>query len=577
MAKTQIQPKPISITIDNKRILCDEGESVLHCALRHGIDIPHFCYHEDLPVDAACRTCLVEIAPGKVVTSCDLKVKPDLKLSTQSKAVESLRRENLELMLASHKKICRDCKRGLPCKTWDLMKKFKVTGTKYERAVIKAPVHKLGTAAELDPQACINCNKCVEICQKLGVGFLKLTGKGATSHITYNEDPCVDCVYCGQCTVHCPVAAAREQSQIEPVDEVLKHKKGRIVIAQMAPSVRASIGEEFGLKPGSNMEGQMVTALKKLGFDYVFDVNMGADITTVVEATELVERIKENKHLPMFTSCCPGWVKYVEFYHPELIPHLTTSRSPQLHSGAAYKTWWAKKMKIDPKKIVVVSFMPCTSKKYEAHNKDLKVNGLMPVDFVLTTRETGKWLKKHKINLPKLKPQKLDYEGNYTGAAAIYGASGGVMESALRSAVFFLTGKELKKVEFEQVRGMKGIKTANIKVGGKTIKIAVVFMAKNAQIIIDELKKNPKAYHYVEVMTCPGGCIGGGGQPIPTTDKIVWERIQALYKIDASKKLRKAHLNPVVQDFFENYANKLPKAKRDELLMRGYKRKKKFE
>ena len=571
-----INPKQISITIDNKKILCDEGESVLHCALRHGVEIPHFCYHEDLPVDAACRTCLVEIAPGKVVTSCDLKVKPGLSLSTKSKAVDALRRENMELMLANHRKTCRNCLRDLHCATWNLMKKFKVTGEKYQRAVIKAPIHKLGTAAEFDPQACINCNKCVEMCQKIGVGFLKLTGKGATSHLTYNEDPCVDCIYCGQCTVHCPVTAVHEQSHLEAVEEVLKHKKGRIVIAQMAPSVRTSIGEEFGLKPGSNMEGQMVTALRQLGFDHVFDVNMGADITTIVEATELVERIKENKHLPMFTSCCPGWVKFVEFYHPELIPNLTTARSPQIHSGAAYKTWWAKKMKIDPKKIVVVSLMPCTSKKYEAHNKDLKVNGLMPVDLVITTREAGNLLKKHKINLPKLKPSKLDLPGHYTGAAAIYGASGGVMESALRSAVFFLTGKELKKVEFEQVRGMKGIKTAVIPIGKLKVKIAVVTTAKNARIVIDEIKKNPKAYHYVEVMACPGGCIGGGGQPIPTTEKIVWERIQALYKIDDKAKLRKAHLNPVAQDFFK-YVKTLPRAKQDELLLRTYKRKKKFE
>jgi iron-only hydrogenase group A len=572
------KPKKIAIIVDDKKLLCDEEENVLQCALRHGVEIPHFCYHEDLPIDAACRTCLVEILPGqKVVTSCDLMVKPGLKVSTKSKAVEILRRENMELMLASHRKLCHNCRRGLFCKTWELMKKHKVTGEKYERAMIAAPVHKLGTAAELDPQACINCNKCVEMCQRLGINFLKLTGKGAQSHITYNEDPCVDCVYCGQCTVHCPVAAAHEQSHIEPVEEVLKHKKGRILIAQMAPSVRASIGEEFGLKPGSNLEGQMVTALKKLGFDYVFDVNMGADITTIVEATELVERIRHNERLPMFTSCCPGWVKYVEFYHPELIPNLTEARSPQIHSGAAYKTWWAKKMKIDPRKVVVVSLMPCTSKKYEAHNKDLRVDGLMPVDFVLTTRETGNLLKKHKINLPKLKPSKLDLEGTYSGAAAIYGASGGVMESALRSAVFFLTGKELAKVEFEQVRGMKGIKKADIKIGDKTIRVAVVFMAKNAQKVIDEIKKNPGAYHYVEVMTCPGGCIGGGGQPIPSTEKIIWERIQALYRIDDHSKLRKAHLNPVVQDFFENYVKRLPQKKQDELLLRYYKPKKKFE
>lgn len=565
----------IIIKINGKTYKCNPDQTVLQVAIDNGIEIPHFCYHEDLPIDAHCRICLVE-TDGQVTTSCNLKVKSGLNVKTNSPKVRKLRHENMELMLAGHKKTCKNCKNGYYCKTYESMKKYEVTGEKYEHARKPEPIHKMGCAAEFDPQACISCGKCIEMCEKIGIGFLKLEGKGAKSHLTYNKDPKVDCIYCGQCTVHCPVSAVREQNEIEDVEKALKDKN-KIVIAQMAPSVRASIGEEFGLPPGENMEGQMYTALRKLGFDKIFDVNMGADITTYVEAMELAERIKKGGPLPMFTSCCPGWVKYAEFYHPEILKNLTTARSPQIHSGGAYKTWWAKKEGINPKKIVVVSFMPCTSKKYEAKFDKLKIKGMYPVDHVLTTRETAVLLKKHKIDLPKLKPSEVDPAGQYSGAAAIYGASGGVMESALRSAHYFLTGKELKKVEFKAVRGMKYIKEAKIKFGKKTLKVAVCAMAKNAHELIEKVKKNPKLYDYIEVMACPGGCIGGGGQPIPSTERIIQERIKALYKIDNQMKIREAHLNPIVQDFFDNYISKISKRKASKILHTSFKRKKKFE
>lgn len=565
----------IVIKIDGKNYRCDAGQSVLQVAIDNGIDIPHFCYHEDLPVDVHCRACLVE-ADGKVITSCNLCVESGLQIKTDSPKVRKLRNENLELLLSDHKKLCPQCKKKHFCKTASLMRRYRISGTKYHRKKINEPIHKMGNAAEFDPQACISCGKCVEICEKIGIGYLKLEGKGADSHVTYSKDPNVDCIYCGQCTVYCPVSAIREQNEIQDVEKALRDKD-KIVIAQMAPSVRASIGEEFGLDPGINLEGEMYTALRKLGFDKIFDVNMGADITTYVEAMELVDRIKNSGTLPMFTSCCPGWVKFVEFYYPELIPNLTTARSPQIHSGGAYKTWWAKKEGIRPKKIVVVSFMPCTSKKYEAKMKKFKINGMYPVDHVLTVRETAILLKKRKIDLSNLKPSKVDPAGEYSGAAAIYGASGGVMESALRSAYFFITGKELKDVKFKEVRGMEGIKEAKIKIGRKTLKVAVVATAKNARILIEKIKKNPKLYDYVEVMACPGGCIGGGGQPIPSTEKIIAKRIKALYEIDDKMKVRSAHTNPVVKDFFDNYIAKISKRKASKILHTSYKRKKKGE
>jgi iron-only hydrogenase group A len=569
--------KKITVQINNKEYSVQPNESILQIAIKNNIDIPHFCYHEDLPVGASCRTCLVEVAKtGKVVTSCTLKAEDGLVVHTNSPKVKKLRLKNLELLLAGHQKNCAKCKAKLSCRVAEEITKYGVSTTRYKRPKIKEKPFKMCQAAELDPQLCISCNKCVEICQKIGVGFLELAGKNIQTHATYSRDPKIDCIYCGQCTVHCPVGAAREQSEIEPVEKALKDKK-KIVIAQMAPSVRASLGEEFGLPVGTDLTGQIYTAFRKLGFDKVFDVNMGADITTIVEAEELIERITKNENLPMFTSCCPAWVKFVEFYHPEMIDNLTTSRSPQIHSGGAYKTWWAEKECIDPKNIVVVSFMPCTSKKYEAHNEKFNINGLPPVDHVLTTREFAVLLKKNNIDLPKLEPSEVDPQGAFSGAAAIYGASGGVMESALRTACYKLTGSELKKVEFKAVRGMEGIKKAKIMIGKKTLNVAVVSTAVNAEIIIQEIQKNKNAYDYIEVMACPGGCIGGGGQPIPTTLEIVKKRSGALYKIDTEKKIRKAHLNPVVKDFFDNYVEKLPRDEQKKILYTHYSRKNKFE
>jgi iron-only hydrogenase group A len=480
----------------------------------------------------------------------------------------------MELLLSNHRENCPNCQNKLYCPTGEKIKEFHLK-LKYRSERINQPIHKMATAAEIDPNACIACNNCVLMCQRIGIGFLELDGRGSKAHATYKKNPKIDCIYCGQCTAHCPVNAAREQSQIAEVEKALGDKN-KIVIAQAAPSIRTTIGEGFDRPFGENLTGEMYTAMRRLGFDHIFDVNMGADITTIVEAKELAKRLKGSGKLPMFTSCCPGWVKFVEFYHPELIGNLTTARSPQIHSGGAYKSWWAEKMKIDPKKIVVVSIMPCTSKKYEANNHNLFIGKLKPVDFVLTTREFITLLKKHDIDLPKLEESKVDQFGEYSGAAAIYGASGGVMESALRSTYFNITGKELDRVEFSAVRGMKGVKRAEVNFGGRKVKVAVAATVANAKILISEIKKNPNAYDYIEVMACPGGCIGGGGQPVSGTNRIIEKRIEGLYKIDDQMKIRKAHQNPIVKDYFENYIKNIPPRKSDQLLHRKYKKKNKF-
>jgi iron-only hydrogenase group A len=568
--------KKIIITIDGQKCEAFPGESVLQATIRNKIDIPHFCYHEDLDVEANCRTCLVETPDGKTHTSCSLPCVDGLNLLLhKSEKVDRLRRENMELLFAEHHKTCPRCIHGDHCETAEILKKYKVTGTKYTRDHPLRKVHKMATSAEFDPEVCVACNKCVKACDQYATGYLKLKGPDSKTRVDYNHDPDVDCVYCGQCTLHCPVGAIREQTHIEAVEKALKNKNKKVIV-QTAPSVRVTIGEEFGLEPGHDMTGQMYTAYRKLGFDKIFDVNMGADITTIVEAAELVERIQENGVLPMFTSCCPGWVKFVEFYEPSLMKNLTTARSPQMHSGGAYKTWWAAKEGVDPKDIIVVSVMPCTSKKYEASQDKFKVNGHDPVDFVLTTRELGTLLRRQNIYLPDLEPSEVDREGEYSGAAAIYGASGGVMESALRTAHFFLTGKELDPIDFKPVRGIEGLKEASVTIGKTKLNLCVISTTRNARKIVQEIKEGKRDYHYVEIMACPGGCLGGGGQPLNTSKRIIAQRINGIYDVDRKMHMRRAHENVIVKDFFD-YVEKLPKKKQEAILHTHYHKRKKGE
>lgn len=571
----------VKIQIDGQQYEVPLGKFVLKIALDQGLDLPHLCFHEDLPVKANCRTCLVEVktegsAQGQITTACTLKTKEGLIVETKTKQAEKLRKKNLELILAGYPDLCAPCHKKYGCQVQKLIKRYDLKPSQTV-AEVEDEVHHLGTAAEFDPQACIACRSCVDICEEIGIGFLKLTGKGAKTRVTYSKDLKVDCIYCGQCTVHCPVGAIREQCHLEEVEAALQDPQ-KITIAQMAPSVRASIGEAFGEPYGKDLSPQMFTAFRELGFDHVFDVNMGADITTMIEAKELIKRLQDEPYLPlpMFTSCCPAWVKFIEFYQPEMIPHVSIARSPQIHSGVAYKTWWAEKEGLDPKDIVVVSFMPCTSKKYESSHDKLKVDGWKPVDYVLTTRETESLLKKHHLDLPNLPPSEVDQAGTYSGAGAIYGASGGVMESALRTAAKMLTGRDLPKLELEPVRGMAGIKRAELELAGKKLRVAVVSTPKNAKVILQEIWENPGAYHYIEFMACPGGCIGGGGQPIPSTKEIVEKRIAGLYQIDDKMKLRQAHNNPVVKEFLE-YVDQLPEDRQEELLHTHYRKREKFE
>jgi len=524
----------------------------LEVARENKIFIPSLCYHPDFPAKANCRVCVVEIAGRKrLATSCSTKVEEGMEVFTDSDRVKKSRNLNIELIFAEHIEKCSDCVSRYNCKLLDYAEKYKILISAFKDRKGKRKTYKFANAVEIDGTQCIDCRNCIDACLVLqNINYLELKGKGINQEIVPTKNKKIDCIYCGQCAVHCPVAAAQEQTQWEEVEEVIKNKK-KIVVAQIAPAVRVSIGEEFGLPHGKIMTGQVIAGLKKLGFNYVFDVNFSADVTTIVEAEELLKRINTSGVMPMMTSCCPAWVKYVEFYHPELIPNLTTARSPHIHGGGIIKNYWAKKMGIKAKNISVVSIMPCTAKKFEASRKELKVKGLSPVDFVLTVREFAFMLKKNKINLVDLEKREADNPlGEHSGAAAIYGASGGVMESALRTAQFMACRSDSErnnlcpvKLEFKDVRGMKNIKEASAEVSGKKLKIAVVNGIGHIEKVIENLSR----YDYIEVMACPGGCIGGGGQPIPTTDAIRKKRIAALYKIDKGKKTRSAHENKGVE------------------------------
>jgi len=543
--------KKIKIKINGKKISCPPGKIIMEVARENGIFIPGLCYHPDFPVKGNCRICVVEIkGEKKLALACKKTAVDGMEIWTDTERVKKSRNLNIELIFAEHIEKCPTCIWNVHCALLDLAERYKIEIKRFPDRKSKRKTYKFAKAVEIDGTQCIDCRNCLDACSLLqNINYLELKGKGIDQEIVPTKNKKIDCIYCGQCAVHCPVGAAQEQSQWEMVEKVLAEEK-KIVVAQFAPSIRVSIGEEFNLPYGEILTGQVVAGLKELGFNYVFDVSFGADVTTMVEAKELLERLKNKETTPMVTSCCPAWVKYVEFYHPELISNLTTARSPHIHSGGTIKTYWADKMDINPRNIVVVSVMPCTAKKFEVTRKELRVKGFFPVDYVLTTREFAWLLKKNSIDFPELKPVKADdCLGEYSGAGVLYGGSGGVMESALRTAQFFVCGKNKGKIckiqlEFKQVRGLEDVKEAIVAVAGKKLRVAVVNGIGNIEPVIANLNK----YDYIEVMACPGGCIGGGGQPIPTTDEIREKRMAALYKLDKSKKIRKAHENKGVSE-----------------------------
>ncbi|MFZ3054501.1 MAG: [FeFe] hydrogenase, group A [Minisyncoccales bacterium] len=546
--------KNIKLKINGKEVDGFQGETILQVARKNNIRIPTACYHSDLEPETSCRLCLISIAGRRGLhTSCSVEIEEGMEVITDSEEIKKIRKTNLELIFSQHIEKCGTCVKNYHCRLLALAKECGVKISEFKDRKGNFPKYQFGPSIIFDSSKCIDCHNCVAMCKKQGVGFLNVEENGSFWEVVPSKDEKIDCIYCGQCLMHCPSGAFEEVSAIKDVETAIEDEK-KFVVFQFAPSIRTSLGEEFGLDYGTVVTGKMVAGIRRLGADRVFDVSVGADVTTIEEGGELMERLTEKKGLPMFTSCCPSWVKFVELNYPEFIGNLTTVRSPQIILGGLTKTYLAKKENIDPKNIVVVSIMPCTSKKFEAIREELYVDEMKPIDYVLTTRELGCLLKKKKINLAELKDEEPDGPWDkYTGAGVIYGATGGVTESALRTVYEKVTGKKLKQIEFKEVRGMDGCREATVKVGNIPVRIALINGLGNAKNLLERLKKEPDLYDYVEVMTCPGGCVGGGGQPMPTDKEIRKKRALSLYDIDKEWGIRLAHESPVVKLLYDDF------------------------
>ena len=553
----------VNLTIDNQKVTVPEGTTILNAAKTVGIDIPTLCYLKEINEVGDCRMCIVEVEGRKgFATSCIQTVEEGMVVHTHTPNVLEARHVILDLIISNHAKDCLTCTRSGNCELQALATKFNVLSVEFPGEMSKHKVDDLSPSIVRDFNKCILCRRCVAACKNVQkIGAIDCINRGFESCISTVDDHSlndVNCTFCGQCIEACPTGALHEKETINDVWVKLKDPD-TIVIVQTAPAVRVALGEEFGMPIGTNVAGKMVTALKRLGFDKVFDTNTGADFTIVEEANEFVERFKNNDNLPMITSCSPGWVKFIEMNYPDLLPHLSSCKSPHEMFGAVIKTYYAKKENIAPSKIYMVSVMPCIAKKFERQRPEMKEEDLYDVDNVITTRELARMLKQANIEFEKLEDSEFDSPmGEATGAGAIFGVTGGVMEAALRTAQDTLTGEDLPKIDFEQVRGTEGIKRANIEIAGKEISVVAASGLSNAREILEEIKSGKANYQFVEIMACPGGCIMGGGQPIKSS-KIQAEvdvkklRGQALYSIDEKSKIRKSHENPVVRKIYEEY------------------------
>ena len=570
----------IKVNIDGKELEVEPGITVLAAARKANIDIPTLCFLKDINNAGDCRMCIVEIEGRRgYVPSCNTVVTDGMVVRTNTPGIEEARRVILDLILSSHNRTCLTCVRNGNCELQTLAEKFGMTELEYEGKEVEPHIDDMSPSIVRDASKCIMCKRCVATCKNIqGISAIDVAGRGYGSHIsTENEKSLndVNCTFCGQCIEACPVGALKEKDETKTVFRKLRDKD-TVVVVQTAPAVRVALGEEFGMPIGTNVTGKMVTALKRLGFDRVFDTNTGADVTIMEEATEFIHRLNGEGPLPLITSCSPGWIKYIEMNYPENLPHLSSCKSPQEMFGALIKSYFAEKENIDPKKIFNVAVMPCIAKKFEKTREELSRDGMQDVDAVITTRELARMIKQANIDFTTLEDSEFDNPmGSATGAAAIFGTTGGVMEAALRTAQDTLTGKDLDAIDFELVRGEQGIKRGTVNVNGTDVKVVVASGLKNAKVIMDEIKEGKADYHFVEIMACPGGCVMGGGQPIKSS-KVRSEydvralRAGALYTIDEKSVIRKSHENPVVKKIYEDYLEKPGSHKAHELLHTTY-------
>ncbi len=584
----------VNIKIEGVPYQVEAGLTILEAARQCGYEIPSLCtYNHGECNRGSCRVCLVEATGARgLVASCVYPVAEGMEIRISSPKAVAARRASVELLLSNHNRNCQECDKNEKC---ELLHVARLTGARenmYDGAKTAVTLDRVAPAIVRDTSKCILCGRCIARCANAhGNGILGFEGRGFKTIVAPAENRSFansPCIQCGQCVSVCPTGALMENSEIDKVDEAFK--AGKFVVVQTAPAVRAALGEEFGMPVGTPVTGKMVAALKRLGFKKVFDTNFAADLTIMEEANELLDRINNKGVLPMITSCSPGWINYAEYYYGDQLDHLSSCKSPHEMQGAILKHYYAEKIGVDPKDMFVVSIMPCTAKKYEKDREQLVTNGLKDVDAVLTTRELGRLIKRSGIQFTKLPDEEFDMDivGDYTGAAVIFGVTGGVMEAALRTAYFALTGKEHEAIKFEAVRGFDGIKEATLNINGSDISVAVASGMKNAKVLMDQIREGKSKYTFIEIMGCPGGCVAGGGQPyvrecflpnegLDIVDTYKQKRANALYSEDERQTVRQSHNNPQIKDLYDKFLEKPNSHKAHELLHTSYSAKVPFE
>lgn len=565
----------INLKINNKDIEIESGSTILEAAKKINVNIPTLC-HLDLHglgllnQEASCRVCMVETKNGKMVPACNTLVKEGMEIRTDTLKVINTRKVMIELLLSNHPKDCLVCVKSGNCELQELAEIAHIDRIRFEGEVIKFPVDDKSLSIVRDPNKCILCKRCETICTDVQtVGTLTTIGRGFDTIIgsQYNNPMhMTNCTFCGQCLAVCPTGALSEVNNTGKVYDALRSDK--IVVVQTAPAVRVALGEEFNMEPGTVVTGKMVTALKNMGFDYVFDTDFAADLTTIEEAAELVHRLEHGGRLPILTSCCPSWVKFFEHNYGDMLDIPSTCKSPHEMFGSIVKSYFAEKNNISPDDIVVVSVMPCVAKKYESARPELSREGYSDVDLVITTRELATMIKDFSMLFTELPDTEFDNPfGESSGAGALFGASGGVLESALRTAYYMITGKDLEKLEFHNLRGLKGFKEAEIDIEGKTLKVAVASGLGNARKLLDDIESGTEHYDVIEIMACPGGCIDGAGQPFIHGDvSIIEKRMQAMHSVDTDKDLRLSYKNESIKKLYEDYLGEPYGKKAHELL-----------
>ena len=566
----------VNVTIDGRKLQAPKSATVLTAAQAAGISVPSLCYHPELRPEGACRVCVVEVEGAKsLVASCVYPVNEGMVVRTNTAAVREARKAVVELLLANHPQDCLSSQRNTNCELQTMAADLGIRKVRFDGVKKNLPLDANNPALVRDPNKCILCGRCIKACSdRQGVNVYSFAKRGFDTVVAPAFEVGLDqapCTYCGQCASVCPTAAIVEKDDTQAVWDAISDPTKHVIV-QTAPATRVALGEALGMNSGSIVTGKMVASLRRIGFDKVFDTDFTADLTIMEEGHELLHRLQNKGVLPMVTSCSPGWVNFIELMYPDLLPHLSTAKSPQQMFGALAKTYYAEKTGIDVKNIVSVSIMPCTAKKAEAVRPEFAANGVQDVDYVLTTRELGRMIKESGIDFAALPAEEYDAPfGIATGAGVIFGSSGGVMEAALRTVAEVVTGKTLESIDFKEVRGLAGIKEAAVPIGDLTVKIAVANTLANARIMMEKIRAGEADYHFIEIMACPGGCIGGGGQPVPVCEETRLNRIAAIYECDQGSQLRKSHENPAIKELYDTWLGKPLGEKSHHLLHTHYK------